>query len=170
MKKMFIILSMNLLLTSCSPNDDIIQEQHNRGFIEMEYNGEKLSFGKNAYNGWVLNNQKDTIGRFYTARITKDVKNFYDVKLFAYLSKENQLNGLEMEFTPMVNGKGWTYLYTTEEKPMVYKNTQFDGVLLKSDFEGYLFYHPKEDKNPVHLINGKINIPVKGLGIDWSQW
>ncbi len=58
----------------------------------MEYNGEKLSFGKNAYNGWVLNNQKDTIGRFYTARITKDAKNFYDVKLFAYLSKENQLN------------------------------------------------------------------------------
>lgn len=170
MKKTFIILFISLLITSCSTNDDIVQEQQDRGFIEMEYNGEKLSFGKNAYNGWLLNDQKDTIARFYTARITKDAKNFYDIRLFAYLSKENKLNGLEMEFTPMVNGEGWTYQYTTEENPMVYKNTEFDGVSLKSNFEGYLFYHPTEDKNPVHLTNGKINIPIKGLEIDWSQW
>jgi len=170
-KKIVIILFINLLLTSCSPNDDIVKEEGvNRGFIEMEYNGEKLSFGKNAYNGWLLNDQKDTIARLYTARITKDEQNFYDIRLFAYISKEKQLNALEMEFNQMVNGEGWTYQYTTEENTMVYKNTEFDGLSLKSNFEGYLFYHPTEDKKPVHLTNGKINIFLKRLEIDWSQW
>lgn len=170
MKKIFIILFISLLITSCSTNDDIVQEQQDRGSIEMEYNGEKLSFGKNAYNGWLLNDQKDTIARFYTARITKDYSNYYEVTLYAYLNKQNQLEKLEMDFIPVINGDGWTYQYTTEENPMVYKNTEFDGVSLKSNFEGYLFYHPTEDKKPVHLTNGKINIPIKGLEIDWSQW
>ena len=94
MKKCLFILFINLLLTSCSPNDDIIQEQQNRGFIEMEYNGEKLSFGKNAFNGWLLNNQKDTIARFYTARITKDAKNFYDVKLYCLFKQGESVKRL----------------------------------------------------------------------------
>lgn len=34
MKKCLFILFINLLLTSCSTNDDIVQEQQNRGLLK----------------------------------------------------------------------------------------------------------------------------------------
>ena len=170
MKKILSFLFFSALLISCSTGDNVTAEQQNRGSIEMEYNGEKLSFGKNGYNGWLLNTQNDTIARFYTARITKDYKNYYDIRLFAYLNQNNQLNKLEMEFIPVLNGSGWTYQYSLEEKPMVYKNIEFDGTWLKADFEGMLYYSSVEDKEGVHFTNGKINVLIKGLDIDWSQW
>lgn len=36
-----------------------------------------------------------------------------------------------MEFTPVVNHEGWTYHYTTEENPIIYRNAEFDGLTIK---------------------------------------
>ena len=170
MKKIFIILFINLFLISCSTDDDFIKEQQNRGFIEMEYKGEKLSFGKKSYNGWIANVEDDTLAYFYTARLDVNDIDFYDIRLDVYLTQEREVEKLEMKYIPMQDGSAWTYQYSLEEDPMVYKNIEFDGTWLKADFEGMLYYSPTEDKDGVHLTNGKINVPIKGLDIDWSQW
>src|SRR5690606_25016838 len=170
MKNTLKYLFLSLLLISCSSDDSFVEQEQDRGFIELDYNGEKLSFGEKSYNGWVLNEQRDTIARFYTARIDINDIDFYDIKLYAYLDQNNQIEKLEMDFKPMLNGSGWMYHYSLEEKPMVYKNIEFDGTWLKGGFEGYLHYSTTEDETPAHLTNGKFNIPIKGLDIDWSQW
>ncbi|SRR5690554_6324654 len=169
MKKIFSFLFLSVWLISCSSDDNFVQET-DRGFIEMEYNGEKLSFGKKSYTGWLQNDQNDTIARFYTARIDIDDIDFYDIKLYVYLDQSNQIEDFKMNFAPVLNGSGYTYQYSSEDNPMVYKNIVFDGKWIKGEFEGYLYYHTVDDKNPVHLTNGKFHFPIKGLDIDWSQW
>lgn len=171
MKKLVSIFFLGLLLTGCSSDDSVLEEK-NRGFIELDFQGERLSFGNKSHNGWLLNEHRDTIARFYTARIDLNDLEFYDIQLYAYLNQDdkNQLDKLEIDFKPVLNGSGWLYQYTLEEKPMVYKNLEFDGKWLKGEFEGYLYYSPTEDNNPVHLTNGRFNIPIKGLEIDWGKW
>lgn len=61
--------------------------------------------------------------------LTKQI--FIKIKLYAYLSDDNQINDLKMEFTPVVNREGWTYQYTTKENPMIYRNAEFDGLTIK---------------------------------------
>lgn len=168
MKNLFIITI--LLFISCSSDDSTIITTKDRGSIDLIYNGKTLKFGSKSYTGWLQNEQNDTIARFYNARIDVNETDYYEIKLYAYLNNTNEINKLNMEFTPVENGEGWTYQYTLDEKPMIYKNTEFNGIILKSNFEGFLYYHPTEDNDPIHLINGKINIPIKGLDIDWSQW
>ncbi len=170
MKKILSFLFFSVLLISCSTDDNVTAEQQDRGFIEMEYNGEKLSFGKKSYNGWIASVENDTIAHFYTARIDVNDMVFHDIRLDVYLTPKREVEKLEMKFSPMEGKSAWTYQYSLEEDPMVYKNIEFDGTWLKADFEGMLYYSSVEDKEGVHFTNGKINVPIKGLDIDWSQW
>jgi len=170
MKKIVSLLFIATALTSCSSDDEVVMPKQSRGSIEMEYNGEKLSFGEKSYNGWIANVEDDTLAYFYTARIDVDDMVFHDIRLDVYLTPEREVEKLEMKFSPMEGKSAWTYQYALEEDPMIYKNIEFDGTWLKADFEGTLYYSPTEDKKGVHLTNGKINVPIKGLDIDWSQW
>ena len=171
MRKIISILFIGVVLISCSSDDEVVVPKQDRGTIEMEYKGEKLSFGKKSYNGWLANVENDTLGYFYTARIDVEDLVFHDIRLDVYLTPEREVEKLEMKFSPMENGSAWTYQYSLEEDPLVFKNIEFDGTWLKADFEGHLHYAPAfEDKEGVHLTNGKINVPIKGLDIDWSQW
>jgi|GEM_PF-1184205 len=172
MKKIYGLLILSISFIGCKSDDSVIPKEQDHGFINMTYNSEKLSFGKNAYNGWLLNESRDTIALFYTARIVlnNDPSDFYDIKLYAYLDDRNGIDRVEMDFLPpFKDRKGWVYQYSLEQKPMIYKNIEFDGKWLKGNFDGYLHYSLTEDKDPVHLTNGQFNIPLKGLRLPSSK-
>ncbi|HLU85511.1 MAG TPA: membrane lipoprotein lipid attachment site-containing protein, partial [Vicingaceae bacterium] len=88
MKKIVSFLFIATALTSCSSDDEVVISKQSRGSIEMEYNGEKLSFGEKSYNGWIASVENDTIAHFYTARIDVDDMVFHDIRLDVYLTPE----------------------------------------------------------------------------------
>ncbi|UUV22409.1 hypothetical protein [Paenimyroides aestuarii] len=172
MKKIFILLMSSLWLISCTSDDFEPKEEVNRGTVEVDFKGEKLNFGYKSYNGIVTNQTNDTVAYTYFARLDKDDMNYYDIKVYAFLTKDKELDHLEMKFIPVENGSGSGYHYSYEENPMVYSNVTYNPETnwLTANFEGYLYYGRMDDSTPIHLTNGKINVPVKGLGIEYDKW
>lgn len=172
MKKIFSFFILSLFFISCSSDDNFVEEI-DRGFIEVEFENKTLSFGEKSYTGWLLheNNKQDTIARIYTTRIDLEGVNFYEIEMYAYFDQNQQVEKIEMKFlAPYEDRKGSVYQHTVEDNPMIYSNITFDGLWLKGEFEGYLYYNPYEREDHVHLTKGKFHFPVKGLDIDWSQW
>src|SRR5690554_4789300 len=97
MKKILSFFILSLFFISCS-SDDNFTEPRNNGFIELDYNGEKLLFGKKSYNGWVLmeDNRQDTIAFTYTSRIDLEGVDFYEIQMEVYLNKDNQVKDVKM--------------------------------------------------------------------------
>lgn len=38
-------------------------------------------------------------------------------------------------------GDSMIYQCITDENPIIYRDTEFDGIILKSDFKDFLYYH-----------------------------
>lgn len=163
----FLFLGMFLLI-SCE-NDEII-EKTNRGTIDVEIEGEKLKFGEKSYTGlirFIDNEKNDTIGYFYKARISNGYDNYDDIEIYAYFNDDFTIDSLEVEFTSIKNGVGYTYNYNYPEKPLIFSNINYNPETswLTANFEGYLYRGGVLEDNKVFFKNGKISVPLKGLDI-----
>jgi len=159
MVRLLILLIASTIFISCEKDDNILKEEVNRGYIEVEIENTKFKFGERSIQGYYIDdliNTTDTIAYLYKSRISDGYKHYDEIRLHGFLNKNGIVDSLGISYMPLRNGTGIAYNYNNPVDPLIISNINYNPETswLTADFEGYL-YRPGLEDIKVHIKTEK---------------
>lgn len=174
MKKYFTIILSIFSLLSCTNEEQEVKPTFDRGFVEVEVNGEYKDFSSKNHTYQYKIDYVDS-GWAHTARIdVVPVWEYDQISIICLFGEDGKtITNFKVHYTDMfVRESGYSvgdiYLYSDQENPLIFSNVYQDNEYVYGEFEGALTLKPYEDKS-IDFKNGKFKIPLFRVEKD-SKW